>query len=281
MTAAHSNTDRGAMDVRMVDVGGQRLRVGVQRGSGGSAPPLLIFNGVGANLELVAPFASAMHGVEIIVFDVPGVGGSPAPLWPYRFSTLAGLADRLLLQLGYAGPVDVLGVSWGGALAQQFAHRYPARCRRLVLAATSPGAVMVPGKLPVLLKLLSPRRYRDPAFLHAIGGEIYGGGYRRDPELLREHGRHIRAPKGRGYLYQLLAGWGWSSLWWLGALRQPTLVMHGTDDPIVPLANAKILAALIGSARLFVIDDGHLFLVSRANEIAPVVRRFLAEAGPA
>jgi len=265
----------------MVDVGGQRLRVGVQRGSGGSAPPLLVFNGVGANLELVAPFASEMHGVEIIVFDVPGVGGSPAPRWPYRFSTLAALADRLLLQLGHTGPVDVLGVSWGGALAQQFAHAHPARCRRLVLAATSPGVLMVPAKLSVLLKMASPRRYRDPEFLHAIGGEIYGGSYRHDPALLREHGRHIRAPQGRGYLYQLLAAWGWSSLWWLRGLRQPTLVMHGTDDPIVPLANAKILAALIRSARLFVIDDGHLFLVSRAREIAPVVRGFLAESIPA
>jgi len=279
MSAAHANAHRTAMDIRMVDLGGQQLRVGIQRG-GDSAPPLLIFNGVGANLELLAPFAAAMQGVEIVVFDVPGVGGSPAPLWPYRFSTMAALAERLLQQLGCAGPVDVLGLSWGGALAQQFAHQYPARCRRLVLAATSPGAVMVPGKLSVLLKLLSPQRYRDPSFLRAVGGQLYGGGYRRDPELLREHALHIRPPQRRGYLYQMLAAWGWSSLWWLGALRQPTLVMHGTDDPIVPLANAKILAALIRSSRLFVVDDGHLFLISRAREMAPLVRGFLAEANP-
>jgi len=279
MNVTHPNAGP-AMDIRMLDVGGLRLRVGVQQGSGGSAPPLLIFNGVGANLELLAPFVSAMHGMEIVAFDVPGVGGSPAPLWPYRFSTLAAVADRLLQQLGYAGSVDVLGLSWGGALAQQFAHQYPVRCRRLVLAATSPGAVMVPGKFSVLLRLLSTRRYRDPSFVQAVGGELYGGGYRRNPELLREHARHIRPPQGRGYLYQMLAAWGWSSLWWLGALRQPTLVMHGTDDPIVPLANAKILAALIRSSRLFVVDDGHLFLVGRAREIAPVVRGFLAEASP-
>jgi poly(3-hydroxyalkanoate) depolymerase len=267
----------GTMDIQTVEVDGQRLRVGIQR-SGGVAPPLLIFNGVGANIELVQPFASAMPGFEIVVFDVPGVGGSPAPLLPYRFSTLARLAERLLRQLGYDGPVDVLGVSWGGALAQQFAHLFPQRCRRLVLAATSAGAIMVPGRLSVLLKLASPRRYRDPEFLGAVGGEIYGGAYRSDAKLLKEHARHIRPPRGRGYLYQLLAGWGWSSLWWLRRLRQPTLVMHGTDDPIVPLVNGKILARLIRSARLFVIDDGHLFLVSRAREIAPVIRRFLTEA---
>jgi poly(3-hydroxyalkanoate) depolymerase len=243
-------------------------------------PPLLLFNGVGANLELVEPFVTAMPDVEIVIFDIPGVGGSPTPILPYRFSSQARLADKLLAELGYAGQVDVLGVSWGGALAQQFAHLFPRRCRRLVLAATSPGAVMIPGRLSVLLKLVNPRRYRDPAYLNAVGAELYGGGYRRDPRLLRDHGRHMRPPRGRGYVYQLLAGWGWSSLWWLRGLRQPTLVMHGADDPIIPLINARILSWLIRRSVLYVIDDGHLFLVSRAAEAASVVRRFLADADP-
>jgi pimeloyl-ACP methyl ester carboxylesterase len=137
---------------------------------------------------------------------------------------------------------------------------------------------MVPGKLSVLSKLISPRRYTDPEFLHRVGGEIYGGAYRRDPGLLREHSRHVRAPRGRGYLYQLFAGWGWTSLPWLRTLRQPTLVMHGDDDPIVPLANARILALLIRKAKLHVIDDGHLFLITRATEVAPVVRNLTEDA---
>jgi poly(3-hydroxyalkanoate) depolymerase len=268
----------GAMEIRRVDVDGQRLRVGVRHGDAGTTP-LLIFNGVGANLELVEPFISAMPGVEIVIFDIPGVGGSPTPLLPYRFSSLARLADKLVSRLGYSGQVDVLGVSWGGALAQQFAHQFPKRCRRLVLAATSAGAIMVPGRLSVMLKLVNPRRYRDPAYLNAIGGELYGGGYRRDRRLLRDHGRGIRPPRGRGYVYQLMAGWGWSSLWWLRSLRQPTLVMHGSDDPIIPLINAWILSRLIPRSRLHVVDDGHLFLVSSALEVAPIVRRFLTDAG--
>jgi pimeloyl-ACP methyl ester carboxylesterase len=136
---------------------------------------------------------------------------------------------------------------------------------------------MVPAKLSVLSKLIGPRRYTDPAYLQEVGAEIYGGAYRRDPSLLRDHARHIQAPRGRGYLYQLLAASGWSSLPWLGALRQTTLVMHGNDDPIVPLTNAKILAARIPHATLYVIDDGHLFLITRAREVAPVVRRFLRQ----
>jgi pimeloyl-ACP methyl ester carboxylesterase len=146
-----------------------------------------------------------------------------------------------------------------------------------VLAATSPGVIMVPGRLSVLSKLIGARRYRDPDYLREIGAEIYGGAYRRDPELLAEHGRHIQAPGGRGYVYQLLATCGWSSLLWLGSLRQPTLVMHGDDDPIVPLVNAKILARCIRRARLHVIEDGHLFLITRTSEVGPLVRDFLMQ----
>ncbi|MGF6531986.1 poly(3-hydroxyalkanoate) depolymerase [Paraburkholderia sp. GAS206C] len=265
-----------AMQIQTIDLDGQLLRVAVRRGSDAS-PPLLLFNGIGANLELVEPFVAALDDVTVIVFDVPGVGGSPAPLLPYRFSTLAVLADKLLTRLGYTDPVDVLGVSWGGALAQQFAHLYPKRCRRLILAATSPGVIMVPARLSVLSKLVGPRRYTDPSYLKQIGAEIYGGAYRHDAALLEEHSRHIQAPRGRGYLYQLLAASGWSSLPWLGGLRQTTLVMHGNDDPIVPLANAKILAARIRNATLQVIDDGHLFLITRAREVAPAVKRFLRQ----
>jgi len=264
------------LQIQTVDLDGQVLRVAIRHGSD-AAPPLLIFNGIGANLELVEPFVAALEGVGVIIFDIPGVGGSPAPVVPYRFSTLSVLTDKLLSRLGYDGPIDVLGVSWGGALAQQFAHLYPGRCRRLILAATSPGVVMVPARLSVLSKLVGPRRYTDPAYLQQVGAEIYGGAYRRDPALLKEHSRHIQAPRGRGYLYQLLAAAGWSSLPWLGGLRQRTLVMHGNDDPIVPLTNAKILAARIRNATLYVIDDGHLFLITRAKDVAPVVQRFLGQ----
>jgi poly(3-hydroxyalkanoate) depolymerase len=264
------------MEVRNVDLDGQELRVGIRRGAG-KLPPLLMFNGIGANLELVHPLVDALDPVEVVIFDVPGVGGSPAPALPYRFSMLALLADRLMTRLGYGEQVDVLGVSWGGALAQQFAHQFPKRCRRLVLASTSAGAIMVPGKLSVLSKLLVPRRYTDPDYLQKVGGQIYGGIYRRNPELLKDHSRHIRSPRGRGYLYQLLAAWGWTSLPWLGSLRQPTLVMHGNDDPIVPLINAKFLAATIPNAKLHVVDDGHLFLVARAQEVGPIIEKFLSQ----
>ena len=141
----------GSIDVRMINVGDQSLRVAIKFGPK-DRPPLLLFNGIGANLELATPFMCALKETEAIIFDIPGVGGSPLPSFPYRPSTIARLSLRLIDQLGHR-KVDVAGVSWGGGLAQQFAHQHGEACRKLVLAATSPGAIMVPSNPRVLWKL--------------------------------------------------------------------------------------------------------------------------------
>jgi len=261
------------VQIGLHEVGGQTLRVGIRPGHD-KRRPLLIFNGIGANIELVEPFLDALPGPEAIVFDMPGVGGSPAPRLPYRPSTLARLTAQLLDQLGHA-EVDVLGVSWGGALAQQFAFQQAARCHRLVLAATSAGHLMVPGRLSVLLKMATPRRYRDPEYMRRIAGDIYGGALRRQPDMLRNHLRHVRWSSDYGYYLQLAAGFGWSSLPWLTFLRQPTLVMAGTDDPIVPVVNGRILAKLIPRSQFVTIDDGHLFLLTSARQSAGLIAEFL------
>jgi poly(3-hydroxyalkanoate) depolymerase len=262
-----------SLEIGLHDIAGQTLRVGVRRGDP-SRPPLLMFNGIGANIELAQPFIDALPEIEVVIFDMPGVGGSSTPLLPYRPWQLARLAARLLGRLGHE-QADVLGVSWGGAIAQQFAFQYASRCRRLVLAATSPGHLMVPGKLSVLLKMATPRRYKDPGFMSRVAGDIYGGVFRRSAESAREHLRHVRWSSDYGYLLQLIAGTGWSSLPWLRLLPQPTLIMMGKDDPIVPIVNGEIMAKLIRDARLATIDDGHLFLVTSARESARIVSGFL------
>src|SRR2546426_1223070 len=141
-----SETTRPQIETRTITVRGQRLRVAIRKGDG-TRTPLLMLNGVGVNLEVLQQFVDALApAIEVIRFDVPGTGGSPAPLIPYRFSVLAWLVTKMLDELGYQ-QVDVLGVSWGGALAQQFAVQYPRRCRRLILVSTGTGALMVPGRL--------------------------------------------------------------------------------------------------------------------------------------
>lgn len=253
---------------------GLSIRFGYRPSTDGM-PPLLIFNGIGASMELLAPFIEAIPDTGVITFDVPGAGDSQAPLLPWRLSSHARLATTIMRRLDVS-TVNVLGVSWGGALAQQFARQYPERTGRLILAATSPGQIMVPAKPAVLLKMAHIRRYRDPGYMRSIAGDIYGGSLRKDHAALGRHTANLRRPNERGYYYQILAGLGWSSLCWLHKLKQPTLILQGEDDPIIPRLNGKVLARLIPDARLITVDCGHLFLLTRAWELAPVITEFLA-----
>ncbi len=271
-----SPSDHPPLGVRTITVKGQRLRIAIRTGDG-TRPPLLLMNGIGANFELLQPFVDALDpAIEVIRFDVPGIGGSPPPAIPYRFATLAWLVARMLDQLGY-GQVDVLGISWGGGLAQQFAVQHSTRCRRLVLVSTATGALMVSGRPTVLAKLATPRRYLDPNYLARVAPELYGGSIRSHPEQAHELIQATQAVGLRGYLYQLLASIGWTSLPWLALIRQPTLILAGDDDPIVPLVNAKLMQRLIPNARLRIFHDGHLGLLTQARELAPIVAQFLAE----
>jgi poly(3-hydroxyoctanoate) depolymerase len=261
--------------IRFVDVDGVRLRTSVR----GSGAPLLLVTGLGASLDLARPFERELsaRGVQAVSFDAPGVGQSSAYRWPRRIPGVARTVERTLDALGY-DRVDVLGVSLGGVVAQQLAHQAPRRVRRLVLAATGPGLGGVPGSPDVLLTLATPRRYHQPDYYRRVAGRIYGGEARRDPDALL-HGsvaRFIQPPSIRGYLGQLYAIAGWTSLPWLRTLRQPTLVLAGDDDPIVPLVNARILARCIPHARLHVVrGGGHLFLLERPARMAAVVVGFL------
>lgn len=266
---------RRRRDLRHVDVDGVRLRVGIR----GTGRPLLLLMGIGGNIEMWAPFEGALDGRahRTITVDAPGTGASTPYRLPRRMPGLARTMERLLDALGH-DQVDVLGVSFGGVLAQQLAHQAPHRVRRLVLAATGPGLGGVPGSPPVLLALATPRRYYQPDYFRRIAGRVYGGAARRDPDAML-HGslaRFAHAPTVGGYLAQLYAIAGWTSLPWLHRLPQPTLVIAGSDDPIVPLVNARMLARLIPDARLHVAHGGgHLFLLERPTEIAAIVTDFL------
>src|SRR4029078_11186875 len=102
--------------VEFVEVDGVNLRVATQSGKGGL--PLLLFNGIGANLELCFPFMEAMAEKEIVIFDIPGIGRSEMSWRPRRFSGLARLANKLLDRLGYQQG-EGGGVGWRGRRAAQ------------------------------------------------------------------------------------------------------------------------------------------------------------------
>lgn len=249
---------------------GHRIRAAVWHGSA-ERTPLLLINGIGANLELLAPIADCLADVDVIAFDAPGVGGSGPAYHPYRPWQYAVLATRLLDALGYRRKVDVLGVSWGGAMAQQLAFQHRGRVRRLVLAATSAGMLMVPGHPRAFLKLASPRRYLDADYLERHFQALYG-----DETGSGDHAARITPPTPAGYFFQLLAGAGWTSAPLLPLIPHETLVLAGRRDQIVPAINGRLLARLIPRARLQIVDGGHLFLVSQAAQVMPMIDEFLA-----
>jgi poly(3-hydroxyalkanoate) depolymerase len=260
-----------------VTVGGRTLRISVRRGTDPSTPALLLMNGIGASLEVLQPFVDALDTRRSVIrFDVPGVGGSPRPVVPYNLATFSPVVAGMLTRLGFDEPVDVLGLSWGGGLAQHFAVQHRGRCRRLVLAATATGALMVPAHPRVLSRMLTPRRHRDPDYARRIAGEIYGGTVRRDPDRAARalHAATRLGPR-RGYYYQLAASTGWSSLPFLRLIRQPTLILAGDDDPIIPVVNARMMVRLLPDARLHLYSGGHIALITEAHELAPVIEGFL------
>ncbi len=270
----------GEAAARQLTVAGQEFRVDIRRGDP-TRVPVLMFNGIGAGLELLQPLVDALDpDLEVIRIDTPGVGDSPAAFRPYGFAELAWMVSDLLNQLGYR-QVDLLGFSWGGALAQQFALQYAARCRRIVLLSASTGALSVPGDLRVLIGLMIPPEVQLP-------------GVSLSPDtLFRSTGRHRRSDvrtlinalqgdgTGRGYVHQLAALGVWTSLPFLPLISQPVLVMSGDDDPIVPVANARLMARLLPHSTLDIFPGGHLELVSAADKLGWTISRFLDSSTPA
>jgi poly(3-hydroxyalkanoate) depolymerase len=257
----------------LLPVLGQQIRVKVREGTG---VPLVVCNGVGASLEVLDPLEACLDpDTTVVRFDVPGTGGSPDSPLPYGFPYLAAVLGQLLRKLGIGGKVDILGFSWGGALAQQFAFQNPRRCRRLILVSTGTGALMVPGGPKVLAKMLTPRRFLDHDYASVIVGALYGGTVRTDPALVKQlFDRQLMAGSRVGYLHQLLAGAVWTSLFALPLIRQRTLIVAGLDDPIIPVVNAKIMARLLPHATVHMHAGGHVDLITNAAELAPVIESF-------
>lgn len=267
-------TKPDAVDFQYFRIEGVHIRAGVSSGEG-DALPLLLFNGIGASMELLEPFVAEMRNTTVIWYDAPGAGESQAPSVPWRPKQHAKLAAKLLDRLGF-DKVNVLGISWGGMLAQQFARQFSARTERLVLAATSPGHLMVPARLSVLIRMSNPLRYFAPDYMQSIAPKIYGGSLRTNKLRAKEHAQKMKPPSIKGYYFQILSLVGWSSLPWLHKLKQPTLILAGDDDPIIPMVNARIMAARIPDCRLRVVDCGHLFLLTRAKVLAPEIEAFFS-----
>ncbi len=268
---------RPPLVVDHVDIDGHRIRTARSTAAEPSlSPPLLIINGFGANLENLYPLMDSLAGRDLITFDIPGLGGSDKPLIPIRLKGLANLTDKLLDHY-QVDCVDIMGVSWGGFLAQEFARRHKGRCRRLVLVSTSTGSLVLPGRSP--LSLLAPISSALANLANIFNRKVLDArtlGREEKAALAHYHSLsdHRRAHWGR--LHQLFSCWGWTSAHWLHKLTQPTLIMAGIRDPLLSIANARFMASRIPDSHIIEVNGGHFFLFMLQDEIIRRIEAFLS-----
>ena len=169
-----------------VRVDGHLVRVSTR----GEGRPLLLIMGLGGNIEMWGPLERALanRGIQTIAYDASGTGDSPSRLIPQRMHGLARQAAHVLDALGHPD-ADVLGVSFGGAVAQELTLSNPHRVRRLVLASTMCGLGGVPGNPLALALLATPLRYYSPAFLRLTANVLYGPGAKNDEGLFATRSR--------------------------------------------------------------------------------------------
>jgi pimeloyl-ACP methyl ester carboxylesterase len=256
-----------------LDIDGLRLHVR----SVGSGRPVVLLNGIGAHAAMWQPLERVLEGTRVVSFDAPGTGRSQTPIVPRTMAGLADLVGSLVDRLELER-FDLLGYSFGGALAQEFTLRFPERVRRLVLASTFPGWGAVFGRLEPLLAMSTPLRYYSRSFFELTTPTIAGGRTRRDPDHVRRmwQNRAGHAPSPVGYAQQLWALSTWSSLARLGRIECPTLVLVGDDDPLIPVSNALLMASRMPDARVLVCaGEGHFQLLDERTAAVAAVREFV------
>jgi pimeloyl-ACP methyl ester carboxylesterase len=232
--------------------------------------PLLLRNGVGASDSVLEHLASHLPGRPILIVE-PGQLGLPLHL-------KALLMAAAVRKAGFE-EIDVLGISYGGAEAQQLAltaavsGRLPVpRVRRAVLVSTGPNAV--PGKPAALLGLTAVSVL--PRLQKRLGRVIHGDDADHAEALALLGDDRASVYKVASNVASLA---GWSSLPFLPLLKLPIKVIHGDHDRLVPVVNAKLMARLLPDCRLELWPgEGHLLVLTRTAEVGESVLDFLDDA---
>ncbi|MBF0192796.1 MAG: alpha/beta hydrolase [Magnetococcales bacterium] len=249
----------------------------------GDGPPVLCLSGFASGNWMFRRFVEPL--ADRFCFVIPdnrGMGAAPPAQGPYGLDDLADDAIRLMDELGHT-TFSVIGLSMGGFVAQRLASRYPERVRSLVLMCTSSNGEGFKALFPMLAReqvafiyhLRKEDRVRaalsDPfcPMLSSRYPQIYD--YVMQQRLLSE-------PEVDQVLlqYDAVARFFAASPVDLSALDLPVLVMSAEHDPIVPLANARLLADQLPRAELAVIGEtDHLFFLEKAEEVAERIGVFL------
>ena len=227
---------------------------------------------------------------RVIVFDNRGAGTSTGDVSRLTIAQMARDTAQLIDQVG-GGPLDVLGWSMGGYIAQELAIRFPGRVHRLVLASTDCGGPSTIGPTPAALKILidpnattkqrmsilfpKNRMGAAAAWQASVGEAFAANGYQPANSFAVTAKTAQAQARAAGPLW-LGPGMGTCSR--LGRIKAPTLVSGGVRDIVVPIVNRKALTAGIAGAQGRVYPDaGHAFLFQPGLRFGAEVTSFLAE----
>jgi 3-oxoadipate enol-lactonase len=249
----------------------------------GEGPPLVLVHGLGYGRWGWEPVVDGLADrFEVILFDNRGIGGSDVPPGPYTAAEMAADVERVLDE-ARLDSAHVLGTSLGGMIAQEFALTRPGRVDRLVLACTTPGGpeafplpegtLQLIAEAPLLEPVVALRRFVENALAPATVAER--------PELVeRIVARRLGAPQDpAAWVAQAAAGAVFDRFAAMGRISAPTLVQHGTEDRVVDVRNASVLAAGIPDARLELFEGGgHLYFWEQPERFVASVAAFLEEA---
>lgn len=267
-----TDSDTGAATEQWIRFGRERILVREL----GAGPPVLLINGIGAHTRMWGLMERTLSGSRVISFDAPGAGRSSTPLGVTSVRSLAQLSVQVLDHFEVER-ADAIGYSMGGIVLQQLLADHPARVRRAVLVGTSPGIGAVYGPALSMLNVSTPVRFLSDRLYARSVGAMVGGRARTDRQWVDDHlpVRLLHRPSLTGYSRQVASLATWSGLPLLGRIRHPVLVLAGDDDPLTPVANAKILAHLLPNARLHVVPgEGHLMPLDDASAAPPMMRDF-------
>jgi pimeloyl-ACP methyl ester carboxylesterase len=249
---------------------------------GGSGPPVLCIMGLGGRgTDWNPAFLAAMtpHH-EMIRFDNRGTGASDRPEETYSLDVMADEALGVLDAVGRER-THVVGTSMGGMIAQLVALRHPSRVAGLVLIATHAGGPSVTPPTPAAMNALVGDRSHPPEMIvrEAMTTITAPGFAARHPEaidaLVANAVRQPTPPASFARQMQAIIASDRTSR--LADIRAPTLVVHGTDDPLVPHANGERLARHIPGARLVTLPDcGHMPAWERPGDLARELSAFFA-----
>jgi len=255
---------------------GVRLAVSVR----GDGEPLVMIPGLGATRRVYEPLVPALaRQYQVIVYDPRGVGGSDVPARSYTMPRLAADCVAVASALGVTS-FHLFGASMGGLTAQYVGVLHPGSVARLLLAATGPGRHTAVLPAPEATAALLGRGARTPADAYRMACTVlYSPRFQRDHPAFIEDEVAYRAAHpvaGRAFTAQFRASRDADIGDRLGEISAPTLVLHGTEDVLVPLANAEALTKLVPGARRYWFDGrGHLFFHEDPDLTAEVMLSFL------